>query len=254
MQLNQKNKNIVAIIQARMGSTRLPGKVMLPLAGMPVIKIIHERIKQSRLVNMIVVATSEEPQDDYLVEYCQDQNILVFRGSENDVFSRILECAEFCEADIIVEITADCPLVDPFHIDILIDALKDYDYASNVLIRRWPDGFDVQVYTINALKKLNKYFIPIREHVGWNIAMRTEAFKLIDACKPSIDNTHPDWGLTLDTPQDYLLLSKIFEAMKNKFGNEGVLVSAEYIMEYLHQNIELLEINKEVIRNAIPKL
>ena len=138
--MHQKNKNIVAIIQARMGSSRLPGKVMLPLAGIPIIKIIHERVKQSRLVNMIVIATSENPKDDRLVEYCQNENMLVFRGSEDDVFGRVLECAEFCEADIIVEITADCPLVDPFHVDTLIDALEDYDYASNVLIRRWPDG------------------------------------------------------------------------------------------------------------------
>lgn len=249
-----KNKNIVATIQARMGSSRLPGKVMLPLAGIPIIKIIHERVKQSRLVNMIVVATSENPKDDCLVEYCQDENLLVFRGSEDNVFSRVLECAEFCEADIIVEVTADCPLVDPFHIDILIDALGNNDYASNVLIRRWPDGFDIQVYTIDALRKCDKYYYPIREHVGWNIAMRTEAFKLIDACKPSIDNTHPEWGLTLDTAQDYLLLSKIFEEMKDKFGKEGILVSAEYLIEYLHQHPELLEINKEVKRNTVPKI
>lgn len=250
----QKNINIVSSIQARMGSSRLPGKVMLPLAGIPVIKIVHERIKQSRLVNTIVVATSEYQKDNCLVDYCQDENMLVFRGSENDVFGRVLECAEFCEADIIVEVTADCPLVDPFHIDTLIDALENNDYASNVLIRRWPDGFDVQVYAMDALRTCDKYYIPIREHVGWNIAMRPEVFKLVDACRPSIDNTHPAWGLTLDTPQDYLLLSKIFEAMKDKFGKEGILVSAEYIMDYMHQHLELLEINKEIKRNAIPKL
>ncbi len=146
---------IVCIIQARMGSTRLPGKVLKLLQGKPLLWWDMYRIKQSRFVDEIVIATTTQPQDDPLAAPGETEGWQVFRGSEDDVLDRYYQAAERYRADIVVRITSDCPLIDPTMIDYTITAFlsaaPSVDYAANILVRRYPRGLDVEVFSAEAL-------------------------------------------------------------------------------------------------------
>lgn len=163
---------VAAIITARMGSTRLPGKALLPLAGKPVLWWIAARILHCRYVDDIIIATTNHKANDPIA----DNHYLPFgsrafqyNGEEDDVIGRVLACAKWAKANIIVDITEGCPpLVDPRHIDYLVNKLKkgDYDYISNCSHRTWPDGFDIQVYKTEALERVKNKFNP-KYHTGW---------------------------------------------------------------------------------------
>lgn len=173
-------KNVVAIIQARMASERLPGKVLLPMVGKPALHWCVDRVRKSKSVNKIVVATTTNPKDIQIVNYCRDEiGCLSYRGSEDDVLGRVLKAAELSNADYIVDITADCPFVDPEQIDTIVKNTikKKCIYGSNIFPRVWPDGFDIQVYPIRALRALDFIITDAvkRHHVGWNIQDRLQS-------------------------------------------------------------------------------
>lgn len=241
------NKNIVAIIQARMGSTRLPGKVLLPINGIATLGRIVDRITYSNKVNEIIVATTLNDKDDATEKYCMDMDIQYYRGSEKYVLGRVLTCAVSFRADIIVEISGDCPLIDSRHIDFLIDELinHDYDYVSNDVVNRsWPDGFDIQVYYTKILAKMNEIMVMEKRtnHVGWNIGLRPYTFRVKHYPAPEEYN-YPDWGLTLDTVEDLVLLIEIFKHFHSHSN-----FSSKEIVNYLKGNPKLLEINKNIKR------
>ena len=148
---------IGAIIQARMGSSRLPGKVLKELHGKTVLERVVDRVALSELLDTVVVATSDAPIDDEIVKFCTERDINYFRGSEADVLSRYRCCAEAHDLSTIVRVTADCPLIDAEVIDHTIELFHDnkLDYASNTVppeTSRWPDGSDVEVFSIDALR------------------------------------------------------------------------------------------------------
>lgn len=242
---------IVAIIQARMASTRLPGKVLLPLAGKPCLWWMIKRTSLAKLVDEIVVATTDDNSNDPIEDFYnyankEFNNLSLFRysGNENDVIGRVLKCAQQRRGDIICDISSDCPLVDPRHIDKLILILfkQKYDYISNDIINRsWPDGSDLQIYTTKSLEKCIKLFNPIK-HCGWNIAQHPEEFEIYHWKAPK-EMHFPHWGLTLDEISDYELLSIIF----SKFGKDSFF-SLESVIQYLKDNPKLLEINQKVKR------
>jgi len=147
-------RNIVAIIQARMGSTRLPGKVLADIGGAPMLGRVVERTRRSRLVKKVVVATTHAAIDDSIVTFCAAEGVTAFRGHETDVLDRFYHAAKDQAADVIVRITADCPLIDPEIIDRVVTAyLSDgCDYASNTLICTYPDGLDTEVFSFAALE------------------------------------------------------------------------------------------------------
>jgi glutamate-1-semialdehyde aminotransferase/spore coat polysaccharide biosynthesis protein SpsF (cytidylyltransferase family) len=149
----ESEHNVVAIIQARMSSTRLPGKVLADIAGQPMIERVLARVKQSRRVTGIVVATSENGADDAIAEYCTARAIALYRGNESDVLDRYYQAAQLHGAKTIVRVTADCPLIDPEIIDRVVAAYltDDCDYASNTLVCTYPDGLDTEVFSLNAL-------------------------------------------------------------------------------------------------------
>ena len=146
--------NIVAIIQARMGSTRLPGKVLADIAGKPMLARIVSRVEQATLIQKVVVAISDATEDGRVAEFCERQKIAVFRGSEQNVLDRFYHAAKSQQADIVVRITADCPLIDPEVIDRVISAYLrgECDYASNTLVYTYPDGLDTEVFSFAALE------------------------------------------------------------------------------------------------------
>ena len=243
---------VVAIIQARMQSTRLPGKVLLPLAGKPVLWWMAKRASLAEFVDRVVVATKGSPANEPMF-HCSDLwslcNFHIYHGDEDDVIGRVLSAANHFDADIIVDITADCPMIDPKHIDKLIKKLKmlkdqNLDYVSNDIVSRsWPNGLDVQVYWTDALIKCKRLFNP-RQHCGWNIAQHPEIFNIYHwRARPSM--RWPELGLTLDTPEDYEMLKILFD----KFGKDDPGFSAEEVIKFLKKNREYIT-NSDVKRKT----
>ena len=151
-------EEILLIIQARMNSSRLPGKVLADICGKPCLQHVLEKVSKSKKVNNIVVATTTNPVDNPVVDLCNQLGHKTFCGDENDVLGRFYEAAEIEEALTIVRITADCPMIDPDVIDEVISTflINNHDYVSNTIKRTYPDGLDVEVMSIDALSEANK--------------------------------------------------------------------------------------------------
>lgn len=242
----------VAIIQARMNSTRLPGKVMLPLADTTVLGVVCRRVAAAHRVNEVVVATSRATADTAVERWCVQNRVSSYRGSEDDVLGRVYEAARMFHADAVVDVTADCPLVDPRHIDALVERFATdrgtaVDYVSNCIIRNWPDGLDVQVYTFDALRAIHGYGESVREHTGWNIHRFADALGL-HVRQPMAPPRYarPQWGLTLDEPRDYELLRRVFAEMTLRHGD--ALFPVEAALDWLAERPEVLAINAGVVR------
>lgn len=228
-----------------MTSTRLPGKVLMPLAGKPALERLIERLKRSQYLDEIVVATTVNEADNPIVELAGRLGVKYFRGSEADVLGRVLGAAESAGADVIVEITGDCPLVDPQLVDRGVDELfkGNLDYSANNIEFSYPDGFDVRVFPTAVLEKVDKLTDdPIdRAHVTYYIYNHSEKFKIIN-WRAEEKNYWPDIRLTLDERADYELLNVIFEKLlpvKEDF-------SVGDVIALLKNNPNLLEINKNV--------
>lgn len=238
--------NVVAIVQARMSSTRMPGKAMAELCGMPMIKVLLTRLSLVEGVNKIVVATTTSIHDDVLVNWLTSNGYSVFRGDEQDVLSRIWECATIEDADVVVRVTADDPLKDPEIIEMaIIEFLenKDLDYLSNTIKPTYPEGLDIEVFKIQAL---NLAFIESnlkseREHVTPYIWKNPNKFK-IKNFEMSPDLSH--WRWTVDHDEDLQFVKKIF----SNFGNR-VNVSFKDVIDYLNKNPDVLKINQGTRRN-----
>lgn len=221
---------VVAIIQARMSSTRLPGKVLKRASGRTMLERMLERVKQARLVDQVVVATTTDPTDDAIVSACRRYQAEVFRGSLQDVLDRYYQAARQYHADIIVRLTADCPLIDAQLIDEVVDALitKQLDFACNRLpppfSRTYPIGLDVEACTFEALETAwrNAAQKNEREHVLPYLYSVPGRFKVLKL-DHSEDLGHLRW--TLDTPQDLILLRRIYRhfAGRNDFSWLDVL-------------------------------
>jgi spore coat polysaccharide biosynthesis protein SpsF len=257
---------VVAIIQARMSSTRLPGKALMNLAGKNSLTHIIDRVKASGAVDEICVATTTNRKDLRIKDYCHEiLKVNVYQGSEEDVLGRVHKAAEKMDAKIIVDITADCPMIDIEHLKVLVREVKNNGalYASNVITRTFPDGYDIQVYTFKLLSVLNKIVVrdTHRCHVGWNaIEYITQLTDCLGCSKGNLRYSslpareklcHPEWGLTLDTEKDFELLSRIFTHFREKYRplkEDWNLFSCEEVVDYLNKNKRLLAINKNITR------
>lgn len=205
---------IVATIEARMTSSRLPGKVLLPANGKPMLEHLVNRLRRVPSVETIVLATTTNPTDDVLEQFGNEHGIAVFRGSEEDVLARVIGAGDSVSADVIVEITGDCPIIDPNLVEqtIRIFFNNRCDYAANAHVRSYPVGMDTQVYKLETLKRSAAMTSePLdREHVTRHIRMHPEIFSTIHLVAPP-DLHWPELGLTLDEKADYQLLKKIIE-------------------------------------------
>jgi len=243
------NKKVSAIIEARMTSTRLRGKHMLPVLGRPIIEYLINRLKLVKSLDNIVMATTINKADDPLVKLSQEAEIKYYRGSENDVMSRVIEAAQSVSAEIIVSITGDCPLIDPQLID---QAIKTFthnrcDYVNNAAIPGYPGGMNVQVYSLDSLIKSSKSTSDIldREHVTSHIFANPDLFLPIYLLPPP-DLDYPEYTLELDEQSDYDLIKKIIE----HFGENNITFSCKDIIDLLLKNPEWHDINKKVIRKG----
>ena len=201
---------VIAIVQARMGSTRFPKKVMKLVGGTPLIELLLSRLSLSKRIDQIIVATSFDMKNQPLVKHVQDLGYACFQGSEDDVLSRFAEAAIHFKGDIIVRITGDCPLVDPLLVDDAITKFMDsgVDYFSNVLPPTYPDGLDIEVFSYNALEKANRNArTPFdREHVTPILRSQEEFSKA--SMKLEDDLSHHRW--VVDEPSDLTVIEKIF--------------------------------------------
>lgn len=240
-------KKVVGTVQARMTSSRLPGKVLMPLAGKPALKRLVDRMRKSKYIDEVIVATTINEPDNRIVDFCNKHRIKFHRGSEYDVLKRILDAAENANADIMVAITGDAPLIDFRHIDNVLEVLTEgsYDYVSNSIERSFPDGFDAQAFPVSVLKKVDKLTNdPIdRVHGTYYIYTHPEMFKLKNI-KAEGKMYWPDLGVTLDEKKDYEFINVIFKHLLPV----DEYFSAEDVVNFLLKNSELLNINKDVRR------
>ena len=243
---------IVAIIQARMGSTRLPGKVMKEILGKPVILWDLDRISLSKLIDEIVVAIPYGKENDVIVDTIKEYNdqIITTRGSENDVLDRYYQAAVQTNADVVVRITSDCPLIDHVVIDHVIEQFldNDCDYCSNSLTRTYPRGLDTEVFSFKVLdaawNKAKKDYE--REHVTPYIIENLDKFKLLNVAN-DIDFSHLRW--TLDTKDDFEFISAVYKRIYPK----KQLFLMDDVLELLDRESELVEINMHIEQKTMHK-
>ena len=240
---------IAAIIEARMTSTRLPGKHMLLANKKPMIEHLVNRLKNVPSLNAIVMATTVNNADEPLIELAINTGISFFRGSENDVMSRVIGAAESVKADIIVGITGDCTVIDPLLIEQAIQVFihNSCAYVNNAAVPSYPGGMNTQVYALESLKKSAEMTNdPLdHEHVTSYIFRHTELFPPIYLVA-SPDLFWPDLQLELDEKNDYEFLKKIIEY----FGSENNCFSCREIIDLLKNNPEWSEINRNVKRKG----
>jgi spore coat polysaccharide biosynthesis protein SpsF len=237
----------VAIVQARMGSTRLPGKVMKDLGGETVLARVVARVRRASEVGQVVIATTREPDDDAIVDECRRLSVRVFRGEVNDVLDRYYQAAKEEKAEAIVRITSDCPLIEPLITDTTIRAFLERrpDYASNVLRRTYPRGLDTEIMTWDALSRSwRQAREPYqREHVTPYIYENADQFTL-HSVEGETDYSSYRW--TLDEPEDMAFLSAVYERMEG----DGCF-SWRDVLALLEREPGLIELNRHVSQKAL---
>lgn len=233
------------IVQARMTSTRLPGKVLLPVLGQPLLKYQIDRLKRAEEADELIIATTTKPSDEPIVDLCRQEGIHCIRGSEQDVLARYYQAASQFELETVVRVTSDCPLIDPAVIDEGIrtyqNSSRHYDYVSNGRKRTYPRGMDVEVFSIQAL--LEAYHEakaePEREHVTPFIYGHPERYALGEL-QYVRDESRYRW--TVDTPEDFALIKKLLEAIypvKPQF-------TLEDLLQVINEHPEWSEINAHI--------
>lgn len=244
--------NVVCIVQARMTSTRLPGKVLKEVLGKPLLEYEIERLRQCRNLNKIVVATTVLPSDDAVETLCEQLGINVFRGSEEDVLSRYAQAATLHQADAVVRVTADCPLIDPAVVDSVVQTYLEtegkYDYVSNTLERTYPRGLDVEVFSAKALQlaQANSVNKEEREHVTVYIYRRPQEFSVYQV-KEATDNSNHRW--TVDTPEDFQLIEKILQALYP----DNRQFSMQDVLSFLRENPQLMALNAHIEQKEVKR-
>jgi len=233
-----------------MGSTRLPGKIMMDLMGKPVLQRLFERAKRSRLLDEIVVATSVGPKDDIIEGFCESTGISCFRGDEEDVLSRILGALKNHGADVGVELFGDCPLIDPGiidqHVSFFLDNLGKYDFVGNDLKSTYPAGTEVEVYSVAALQDAaSRTDDPeIREHGTLFIRQHPELYRLYNIEAPD-ELRYPEMEIELDTEEDLQVIEAIFK----HFLDRGKPNFNTYdVVEFMLNNPQIQAINQKVER------
>lgn len=238
---------IAAIVQARMGSTRLPNKVMRELAGQPMIAHVLARARAAKRIEQVILATSTEPNDDPLAEFARSQGFSVLRGSQDDVLDRYYQAAKAYNVSVIVRLTGDCPMLDPQIIDQTVGLFlsDEYDYVSNCLLHRtFPDGLDTEVFSFGALERAwrEAQLKSEREHVTPYIYKNPRVFRQAGLVNP-LDYSHYRW--TVDELRDFALVTRIFDELYA----DNPLFGMEAVLNLLKAQPELLEMNQGIGTN-----
>lgn len=238
---------VVCLVQARVGSTRLPGKILKEICGKTILHHEIDRLKKCKEIDEIVIATTDKKDDDKIVNEAKKLSVKYFRGSENDVLSRFYYAAKENNADIIVRVTSDCPCIDFEILDKMLIYFKDkykekqVDYLSNTIKRTYPRGYDIEIFTFSALEKsyINAKKEYEREHVTPYIYDKTNNF-----LKLSFENKddYSEYRVTLDTIEDFIVIKNIFENLYYK----NPYFKLNDVVQYLNNNLHIVDINKHI--------
>ena len=244
--LSDISQKIVCVVEARMASSRLPGKTMKKIMGKPMLQLLIERLKRAKTINDIIIATSKHPEDKVIEELAGKIGVNCYRGSLEDVLSRVIEATRYVNGDIIVEITGDCPLVDPDIIDHMVETYlkSNVDYVSNILEATYPAGMDVQVFSLKVLEEISEMTNnpEEREHCSWLIYKNPERtkYKLLNVKGPK-ELYNPYLRLMVDYPRDFEFASKIYENLYPAKPDFNIYD----ILDLLRRKPELREINED---------
>lgn len=239
--------NIVTVIQARTGSTRLPNKVLLPLAGKLLLERMIERVQYSELAGKIVVATTEEKSDNIIEEICSNNHLLIYRGSTNDLLDRHYQAAKLLNADAAVKIPSDCPLIDFRIIDKVISHFikysDKYDFVSNLHPATYPDGNDVEIMHFSVLEEAwkNAKRKLEREHTTPYIWENPEKFRIGNVEWETGLNYSMSHRFTIDYPEDYEFIKRVYDELYHKNPKFGL----NDILDLLNEKPEIKKINEK---------
>jgi len=238
-------KKASVIIQARMGATRLPNKVLMLLADKPVLEHVIRRCRHAQLVDRVIVATTVDPQDLAVVNFVSGLGVSVFCGAASDVLDRYYQSARLFEIQHIVRITADCPMIDPDVIDLVIGRYfeEGADYAANILQPTYPDGEDVEVFGFDLLQRSwqEAQMLSEREHVT-PYMIKSKVSKKVNVAH-DVDLSKHRW--TLDEPRDYQKLSAVFDALYQK----DAFFHMNDIVQFLSKHPDIDRMNADIVRN-----
>lgn len=242
---------IICVIQARMGSERLPGKVMKPILGKPMITYTLDRAMASKYIDEVVLATTEGACENPMVEYLESNHYKVFRGDENNVLKRYVDTVNSYNGDIVVRITGDCPFIDPVIIDQVITYFEanNFEFVRVDVPENFIRGFDVEVFTRQALERV--YNIskniegdsPYKEHVTLYMYKHPDEF-LVGKFEGS-KFYQKDYRLCVDTKEDFELVSLVYEHFKNKY------VTGKEIIQFLDEHKEISQINQDIKQKTV---
>lgn len=240
----------VCIIEARMRSTRLPGKVMMPILGRPMLELMIERLRRARTLDDVVIATTDDVSCDPICEMAERIGVAAFRGSEDDVLLRVLEAAKANGADVIVETTGDCPLHEPNLIDKVVADfhMGGADFVSNILPYSTPRGTDVRVFTTEALDLLNRTSDDPadHEHVSLHFMEHPELYRTRNVTT-ELGADAPDFRLTVDTPEDFDLVTRVYEALYPT----NPAFTLTHVLDLLRMRPQLAALNSDVRQKAV---
>ena len=244
MRLRNELRPVVAIVQARMSSTRLPGKVMKGIAGRPMLWHVVNRLKASVLIDEIVVATTTGPEDDIIEEWCKLGGTGFSRGSLDDVLDRYYQAAKSFRARTVVRVTSDCPLIDPALVDRAIEKFGEGGFDHVSVDSSFPDGLDAEVFSFDALKKAHDEaaLASEREHVTPYIWKRPQVFSLCKL-KSRADLSSMRW--TVDDERDLKLVTEIYEGI----GAGDRVFHMDEVLDFLRRKPGVLKINAATARN-----
>lgn len=238
--------NTIVIIQARMGSSRLPGKILKPLGDVDVLTYDIARCRAIEGVSEVIVATSSLPQDDAIATWCEAHNVAYFRGSEDDVLERYVQCANIYKPDYVMRITSDCPFVD-YEMASEIVALMQQEQKDIMLLEgELPRGLAVELISYEALRRVNEQGKEPRhrEHVTYYAYEFSEQFEAVTYKVPA-NRQAPELRITLDTEEDYALIS----AVAKRFNNP--LVSSTAVIQYLKETPNLAKLNAHIEQKPV---
>jgi spore coat polysaccharide biosynthesis protein SpsF len=246
------NAKVVASIEARMGSSRLPGKVLMDLCGKPVIAWLVDRLRLCRTVSEIVVATSTASGDDALAAWCADYGVRCYRGSEEDVLSRVVGAHRELASDIVVEITGDCPLTDPDVVDLGVESFlfNDCDYVTNCEIPSFPQGICVQVFRFADLERMERESSDpaVREHVSPLFYEKKDVYRNINILAPDCWHLPTDCRTQLDYPEDLTFLREVCSRLVPTY---GMGFRIQHLVELLRNEPQLMDINRHCEERSV---
>ena len=237
---------ILGVVQARLGSTRLAGKVLMPILGKPMLSLQLQRLGRCRRMDALLVATSADPEDDPIASLCREMQVLCFRGSQDDVLDRVYRAADVYGPRHVVRLRADCPLADPAVVDEVIDEhlAGDHDYTSNCRVRTFPDGLDTEAMRLSCLQEAwREARLPLhRHHVTPFLHQQPDRYQ-IGSVTAEADYSHHRW--VIDGAEDLELVSRIYRALHPRDPH----FSWRDVLALVEQDPELAALNAGIVRD-----